>query len=120
MKYIILVPDGMADYPIKELGDKTPLEAARKPNMDFIAQNGILGRIQTVPALLSPASDVANLSILGYDPQIYYMGRAPFEAANIGVELEEGDLALRCNFISASEGKIIDYFQANSFTDTLY
>ncbi len=109
MKYIILVPDGMADYPIKELGDKTPLEAARKPNMDFIAQNGILGRIQTVPALLSPASDVANLSILGYDPQIYYMGRAPFEAANIGVELEEGDLALRCNFISASEGKIIDY-----------
>ena len=73
-KYIVLVADGMADYPIEELGMRTPLEAARTPNMDFIANNGALGQAKTIPDKMTPASDVANLSILGYDPRKYYSG----------------------------------------------
>jgi len=109
MKYIILVGDGMADYPIKELDERTPLEAARTPNMDFIARAGSLGRVKTVPEKLSPASDVANISILGYDPQEFYTGRGPLEAANLGIELEEGDVAFRCNLITASGDTLVDY-----------
>ncbi len=109
MKYIVLVGDGMADYPIKELGERTPLEAARTPNMDFIAQHGRLGRIKTIPDKMSPASDVANISILGYDPQKYYTGRGPLEAANLGIDLEDDDVAFRCNLITASADTLIDY-----------
>ena len=109
MKYIILVGDGMADYPIKELGERTPLEAARTPNLDFIANSGSLGRIKTIPDKMSPASDVANLSIIGYDPQKYYTGRGPLEAANLGLELEENDVAFRCNLVTASADTLIDY-----------
>ena len=109
MKYIILVGDGMADYPIKELGERTPLEAARTPNMDFIARNGSLGRVKTIPQNLNPASDVANLSIFGYDPLRYYTGRGPLEAANLGVDLEEDDVAFRCNLITASGDTLVDY-----------
>ncbi|MBI4982407.1 MAG: phosphoglycerate mutase, partial [Candidatus Omnitrophica bacterium] len=100
MKYIVLVGDGMADYPISELGDRTPLEAARTPNLDFIAKHGRLGRVRTIPEGKSPASDVANMSILGYDPRKYYTGRGPLEAANLGVELESDDVAFRCNLIT--------------------
>ena len=100
-KYIVLVGDGMADYPIEELGMRTPLEAARTPNMDFIAKNGMLGQAKTIPEKMTPASDVANLSILGYDPKKYYSGRGPLEAANLGVDLEEDDVAFRCNLITA-------------------
>ncbi|MDD5166850.1 MAG: cofactor-independent phosphoglycerate mutase, partial [Candidatus Omnitrophica bacterium] len=109
MKYIVLVGDGMADYPLKELGERTPLEAARKPNMDFIAKAGVLGRAKTIPAKMSPASDVANLSILGYDPEKFYTGRGPLEAANLGVELEEDDVAFRCNLITAVGDTLVDY-----------
>ncbi len=109
MKYIVLVGDGMADYPIKELGERTPLEAARTPNMDFVAQQGRLGRIKTIPDKMSPASDVANISILGYDPQKYYTGRGPLEAANLGIALEDEDVVFRCNLITASADKLIDY-----------
>ena len=109
MKYIVLVGDGMADYPIKELGERTPLEAARTPNMDFIAQHGRLGRVKTIPDRMSPASDVANLSILGYDPQKFYTGRRPLEAANLGVDLEEDDVAYRCNFVTVAGDTLIDY-----------
>ena len=109
MKYIVLVGDGMADYPIKELGNRTPLEAARTVNMDFIAQHGRLGRIKTIPEKMAPASDVANISILGYDPLKYYTGRGPLEAANLGVELEDEDVAFRCNLITASADTLIDY-----------
>ncbi|MFH1128671.1 MAG: cofactor-independent phosphoglycerate mutase [Candidatus Omnitrophota bacterium] len=109
MKYIVIVPDGMADYPIKELGDRTPLEAAKTPNFDFIAKEGILGQVKTIPEKMTPASDVANISILGYDPAIYYSGRGPLEAANLGVELENGDVAFRCNLITISQDKLIDY-----------
>ncbi len=108
-KYIVLVGDGMADYPIEELGMRTPLEAARTPNMDFIAKNGILGQAKTIPDKMTPASDVANLSILGYDPKKYYSGRGPLEAANLGIELEEDDVAFRCNLITASGDTLLDY-----------
>ena len=108
-KYIVLVGDGMADYPVEELGMRTPLEAARTPNMDFIAKNGLLGRAKTIPEKMTPASDVANLSILGYDPKKYYSGRGPLEAANLGVELEEDDVAFRCNLITAGGDTLLDY-----------
>ena len=109
MKYIVLVGDGMADYPIKELGDRTPLEVARTTNMDFIAQHGRLGRIKTIPDKMAPASDVANISILGYDPARYYTGRGPLEAANLGIDLERQDVAFRCNLITASADTLVDY-----------
>ena len=95
MKYVVLVPDGMCDYPIEELDGRTPLEVAHTENMDFIAKNGQVGQVNTVPKGMSPASDVANLSILGYDPRKYYTGRGPLEAANLGVELMSDDVAFR-------------------------
>ena len=100
MKYIILLGDGMPDYPIKELGDKTPLEYAKTPNMDFIAKNGTVGCVKTIPDGFPPGSDVSNLSILGYDPAKYYTGRAPLEAASIGVKLSPTDVAFRCNLVT--------------------
>ncbi|MCX5668991.1 MAG: cofactor-independent phosphoglycerate mutase [Candidatus Omnitrophica bacterium] len=108
-KYIVLVGDGMADYPIEELGMRTPLEAARTPNMDFIAKNGTLGQAKTIPDKMTPASDVANLSILGYDPKKYYSGRGPLEAANLGIELEDDDIAFRCNLITSGGDILLDY-----------
>ncbi|MFA5199927.1 MAG: cofactor-independent phosphoglycerate mutase [Candidatus Omnitrophota bacterium] len=109
IKYIVLVADGMADYPIEELGMRTPLEAARTPNLDFMAKNGCLGLAKTIPEKMIPASDVANLSILGYDPKKYYSGRGPLEAANLGIELEDDDVAFRCNLITTSGDTLLDY-----------
>jgi 2,3-bisphosphoglycerate-independent phosphoglycerate mutase len=109
MKYIILVGDGMADYPLPELGDLTPLQAADTPNMDFIAKHGRNGVAKTVPDSLPPGSDVANLSIMGYDPVRYYSGRGPLEAASIGVPLENDDIAFRCNLITEKNGLLVDY-----------
>jgi len=109
MKYIVLIGDGMADYPIAELDNRTPLEVARTPNMDYIARAGRLGRIKTIPEGMSPASDVAQISILGYDPKIYYTGRGPLEAANLGIELVEDDVAFRCNLVTVSADALIDY-----------
>lgn len=100
MKYIVIVGDGMADRPLKELGGKTPLQEASTPNMDKLAVRGIPGRVRTVPAGMHPGSDVANLSILGYDPHKYYSGRAPLEAASIGVKLGRSDVAFRCNLVT--------------------
>ncbi|MDD5730548.1 MAG: cofactor-independent phosphoglycerate mutase [Candidatus Omnitrophica bacterium] len=109
MKYIILVADGMADYPVDELNGRTPLEAARTPNMDFLALHGKIGRVKTIPEKMNPASDVANISILGYDPKVFYTGRGPLEAANLGINLEEGDVAFRCNLITVSGETLTDY-----------
>lgn len=109
MKYIIIVPDGASDYPIDSLGGKTPLEAADTPFMDFLAKDGVLGRVKTVPSGFSPSSDVANLSLFGYEPQKFYTGRGPLEAANLGIDLKENDLAFRCNFITEAEDRIVDY-----------
>ena len=109
MKYIVLVADGMADYPIKELNDQTPLEAARTPNMDYIARHGRLGRIKTIPENMTPASDVANMSILGYNPAEFYSGRGPLEAANMGIEISDEDVAFRCNLVTVSGPTMVDY-----------
>jgi len=109
MKYIVLVADGMADRPVKELDDKTPIESARIPNMNFIAKNGKIGRAVTIPGGMEPASDVANLSIIGYDPRKYYTGRGPLEAANMDIALGEFDIAFRCNLITASGDVMADY-----------
>lgn len=109
MKYIVLVGDGMADYPIEQLGHKTPLEAAKTPNMDFIAREGRLGRIKTIPENMAPGSDVAIISILSYDPVKYYTGRGPLEAANLGVKLSEDDIAFRCNLITVNDDILVDY-----------
>jgi 2,3-bisphosphoglycerate-independent phosphoglycerate mutase len=100
MKYIILLGDGMADYPLDELNGKTPLQYARTPNMDKIAQEGTLGLIDTIPEGFTPGSDVAIMSVLGYNPQEYYTGRGPLEAANMGVQLGAEDVAFRCNLVT--------------------
>lgn len=100
MKYVVIVGDGMADMPIHELGDKTPLQKAHTPNMDRLAREGQPGSVRTVPEGMQPGSDVANLSILGYNPREYYSGRAPLEAASIGIELEADDVAYRCNLVT--------------------
>ena len=109
LKYIVLVGDGMADQAIEGLDMRTPLEAARTPNMDFMVKNGLLGRVKTIPDKMNPASDVANLSILGYDPKKYYSGRAPLEAANLGIKLEDDDVAFRCNLITVEGDILLDY-----------
>ena len=100
MKYVVIVGDGMADIPIHELGNRTPLQKAHTPHMDRLAREGQLGRVRTVPEDMHPGSDVANLSILGYNPREYYSGRAPLEAASIGIELETDDVAFRCNLVT--------------------
>jgi 2,3-bisphosphoglycerate-independent phosphoglycerate mutase len=100
MKYIILVGDGMGDYPIAELGLRTPLEAAKTPNMDELARRGELGRARTIPQGMDPGSDIANLAIMGYDPARYHTGRAPLEAAALGVKLKPEEVAFRCNLVT--------------------
>lgn len=104
MKYIILLGDGMADDPIERLGRRTPLEAARTPNMDRLAREGTVGLIDTIPAGFPPGSDVANLSVLGYDPEQSYTGRGPLEAASMGVRLSRDDVAFRCNLVTINGG----------------
>ena len=99
-KYIILVGDGMGDYPLAELDGKTPLEAANTPCMDQLAACGRLGTVKTIPADMEPGSDVANMSLLGYDPAKYHTGRAPLEAASLGVQLQPQDVAFRCNLVT--------------------
>jgi 2,3-bisphosphoglycerate-independent phosphoglycerate mutase len=109
MKYVILVPDGMADVELKELNGATPLEVAKTPNMDFLARFGKVGMVRTIPQGLAAASDVANLSLLGYDPAKYYTGRAALEAAYLGIDLKPDEVAFRCNLITVADEKIIDY-----------
>lgn len=103
MKYILILADGMADYEIAELGGKTPLEYAKTPNMDFLAQTSIIGKAQTIPEGFPPGSDVANLAVMGYNPEIYYTGRSPLEAVSMGIELGDNDLAIRCNLVTLSD-----------------
>ncbi len=103
MKYVVVLGDGMADYPLESHEGKTPLELAVKPTIDRLASKGEIGLVKTVPDELKPGSDVANLSVLGYDPLQYYTGRSPLEAASIGVSLKEGDVTFRCNLVTLSE-----------------
>ena len=89
MKYIIIIGDGMADYPIEALGNKTPLQVAKKPRMDYMATHGVVGFTANVPEGMVPESDTANLAIMGYDPKIYSKGRSPLEALSMGIDMAE-------------------------------
>ncbi len=108
-KYVIIVPDGAADQPLEELGGKTPLEAADIPNMDRISAEGRLGLVRTVPEGFEPGSDVAQMSLLGYDPHRYYSGRAPVEAAARGLRLGMDDWVFRCNLVTIADGLMADH-----------
>ncbi len=106
MKYIIILGDGMADYPLKSLGNKTPLQAAETPNIDKLCKLGKCGKLITVPPDMPPGSEIANMAVLGYDVRKVYQGRGVLEAASMGVELNDTDLAMRCNIICIEDGKI--------------
>lgn len=105
MKYVVIIGDGMADRAIKELDNMTPLQKAFTPHMDRIAQEGIIGKIRTIPPGFYPGSDIANLNILGYDPIKFYTGRAPLEASSIGLKLNEDDISFRCNLVTLKYDK---------------
>ena len=108
MKYAVVLYDGMADYPVDALGGKTPMECAKKPNFDRMASKGEVGLVRTVAPGLKPGSDVANLSVLGYDPAVCYTGRSPLEAISIGVQMSDTDVALRCNVVTLSDEENYD------------
>lgn len=103
MKYVVVLGDGMADYPIDELNGKTPLEAAKTPTLDALSKVSEVGLVHTIPEGMAPGSDTANLSVIGYDPKIYYTGRSPLEALSIGVDMEPTDISFRCNIVTLSE-----------------
>lgn len=109
MKYVVLVGDGMGDYPVAELGNRTPLQAARMPNTRRLAAAGRIDALLTVPEPLSTGSDVANLGLMGYDPHVHYSGRAPIEAVGNGIPMAEDDVAFRCNVVTTGDGRMIDY-----------
>ncbi len=103
MKYAVVLYDGMADYPVPALDGKTPMEVAKKPNFDALAAKGEVGMVKTVADGLKPGSDIANLSVMGYDPAVYYTGRSPLEAVSIGVKMADDDIAMRCNVVTLSD-----------------
>ncbi len=103
MKYVIVLGDGMADYPIDAIGGMTPLEYAKTPTLDMLSAKSEIGLVHTIPEGMSPGSDTANLSVIGYDPKIYYSGRSPLEALSIGVDMEPTDISFRCNIVTLSE-----------------
>lgn len=109
MKYVIVLPDGAADDPLAELDGRTPLEAAAIPHMDWVASNGLLGRVSTVPDGFIPATDVATLSLFGYDPHECYSGRAPIEAAARGLSAAADELIFRCNFVTVGDDRMRDF-----------
>jgi len=109
VKYILILGDGMADEPVPELGGKTPLEAARTPNLDRMAREGATGMLRTIPDGFDPGSDIANMAVLGYDPAKCYTGRGPLEAMSMGVGLAEDDVAYRCNLVTISCGIMSDF-----------
>jgi len=121
VKYIILQGDGMADYPLDCLGGKTPLQAARTPNMDWLAARGVYGLAHVIPTGFPPGSDVGNMSIMGYDPAIYHTGRSPLEAASMGVSLGSRDIAFRCNLVTlagaGAESVMVDFTSEHITTE---
>jgi len=117
MKYIVLVGDGMADHPHPELNQQTPLQVAKTPHMDFLARNGKFGTAHTLVEGYPLGSDVANLAVMGYDPHEYYSGRAPLEAANIGVDLGPKDVAFRCNLVSIKNNTMFDFSSGHILTE---
>lgn len=124
MKYVVVLGDGMADEPIEALGGITPLEYAKTPAMDRLSKESEIGLVHTIPEGMKPGSDTANLSVLGYDPKIYYTGRSPLEALSIGVDMKPTDIALRCNIVTVStddlpyeEKTIIDHSSSEISTE---
>lgn len=117
MKYAVIVPDGLGDWPIPELGNKTPLEAANTPHLDRLARNGILGTLETAPPGMYPGSDVCGLSLMGYDPKECYTGRAPLEAASLGIEAKDGEKVFRCNLVTAKGDLLEDYSAGHISTE---
>lgn len=117
MKYVIMIGDGMSDYPLPELDNHTPLEVAEKPNMDMLAKKGRSGLTTNAPDHLPIGSDVANMSIFGYDPDKYYTGRGPLEAASQGIETVDGDVVFRCNLVTEENGEIIDFTSGHITTE---
>lgn len=116
-KYAIIVPDGAADEPLEQFGNRTVIEAARTPNMDKISTQGRQGLVQTIPENMEPGSDVAQMSLLGYNPQRFYTGRAPIEAVARNIQLSENDWVFRCNLITISDGKIADHSAGHISTE---
>ena len=117
MKYAIIIPDGCSDFPIAELGDKTPLQAANIPHMDAVAARGLVGRTDNTPAHFPAGSEVANMVLFGYDPNQYFTGRAPIEAAAQGIELGPHDWAIRCNLVSVVDQVMVDFTAGHISTD---
>lgn len=116
-KYAIIVPDGAADEPLEQFGNRTVIEAAQTPNMDKISTQGRQGLVQTIPENMEPGSDVAQMSLLGYNPQRFYTGRAPIEAVARNIQLSENDWVFRCNLITISDGKIADHSAGHISTE---
>ena len=113
MKYCVLIIDGAADWPIPERGGKTCLELAHTPNLDTLAREGVAGLAHTVPTGMEPSSACACMSILGYDPTLYYCGRGAIEARSMGIFLDEGEIAFRCNLVAIRNGEMRSYSSGN-------
>ncbi|MFC1617538.1 cofactor-independent phosphoglycerate mutase [Candidatus Margulisiibacteriota bacterium] len=116
-KFIVLLGDGMSDWPLESLENKTPIEAAKTPGMDFIAKNGVSGLVKTVPDGFKPGSDIANMSILGYDPAIYYSGRGPIEASCFGITAPKDKIIFRCNFVTIINNIMSDFTGGHIHTE---
>ena len=114
-KYIVILGDGMADMPVDALGGKTPLEVADKPHIDALCAKGELGLVKTVPDGMKPGSDVANLAVMGYPPAKFYSGRSPLEALNMGVDLADDDIAVRCNLVTLSDDEPYEFYNGVSY-----
>src|ERR1043165_1413802 len=109
MKHVVICPDGAADWPVSSLNNRTPLEAARLPNLARMASEGTVGRAMHIPPGMDNGSDICCLSLLGFDPATYHTGRAPLEAKSLGVNLESDDVAVRCNTVTIEDGMMVDY-----------
>jgi 2,3-bisphosphoglycerate-independent phosphoglycerate mutase len=117
VKYVVCIPDGCADEPVDQLGGRTPLEVAHLPTITSMAARGEVGRAQVIPAGLPPGSDVGNMAIFGYDPAIYHTGRAPIEAAALGVSLADDEVAFRCNLVTVEDGHMVDFAGGHPITE---
>jgi 2,3-bisphosphoglycerate-independent phosphoglycerate mutase len=117
MKYIVIIPDGVADTPLEALDGKTPLQVANTPNLDYLAQHGAVGQVRTIPEGMPPGSDVGNLALLGYDPKEAKIGRAALEAANLDIDLEDDGIAFRCNLVTVENNQMVDYSAGHISTD---
>jgi len=117
MKYCVVIIDGAAGYPLPQRGGKTSLELAHTPNLDAMAQEGMVGLVRTIPPGMEPSSDSACMAVLGYDPNVHYIGRAAIEARSMGIPIDEGEVAFRCNLVAVQDGKMLDYSSGRVSTE---